>query len=192
MNKFKAKYHSKMIDENGRTLITFSVLPEDTSKALKCINDIKQYKDKGKDILSIEASIWREKRSLDANSYLHVLLNKIAEEINISMDEVKLQMVLDYGTIDRDENGIKVGLKIPSSVDITKYYRYVKKFDERIENDIKFNCFIVYKRTSDLNTKEFSRLLNGVIYEAQQLDIETISPKEKEKMMNLYEQERIK
>lgn len=116
----------------------------------------------------------REKRSLDANAYFHVLVGKIAEVMGIGFEETKTNLVVEYGAFERDEDGVKVGFKLPVSVDVTKIYRYVKCFDTREENGKKFNCYIVFKRTHLMDSKEMGRLIDGTVQEAKQLDIETL------------------
>ena len=74
----------------------------------------------GKD-LDIEIKPHREKRSLSANAYLHVLINRIAEKMNLSDEEVKAKLVIDYGVIARDYDGAKAAAKLPASVDISDY-----------------------------------------------------------------------
>lgn len=129
-----------------------------------------------------ELKKYRKKRSLDANAYFHVLCDKIAEKQNLGLEEVKVNLVCEYGTVDRDEEGVKIGFKLPSSVDVRKIYRYVKCFDTRVENGKEFNCYIVFKRTRDLNSEEMSRLIEGTVYEAKNLGIETLTPEELARM----------
>lgn len=139
----------------------------------------------GKD-LDIELKIHREKRSLDANAYFHVLVGKIAEKTGQGFEETKTQLVVEYGAVERDEEGTKVGFKLPTSVDVTKIYRYVKCFDTREENGKEFNCYIVFKHTHLLDTKEMSRLIDGAVYEAKNLGIETKTQEELERLKSLW------
>lgn len=128
--------------------------------------------------LSIEIKKYREKRSLSANAYFHVLVNKIAAETGESDDAVKSRLVLDYGIVDKDDDGKMVGFKLPQAVDATKYWPYVKYVETREENGKLFNCYLVYKHTSDMDSKEMARLIDGAISEAQELGIETDTPEQ--------------
>lgn len=130
----------------------------------------------------VEIKQYRKGRSLDANAYFHLLCGKIAEKQNLGLDEVKVSLVCEYGTVARDDDGEMVGFKLPSSVNVHTIYKYVKCFDTRIENGKEFNCYIVFKRTRDLNTKEMSRLIEGAVYEAKELGIETLTPEELARM----------
>lgn len=126
----------------------------------------------------IEIKEFREKRSLDANAYFHKLVNDIAEKIGLGMDEVKMELVKEYGTVDRDDDGKMIGFKLPASVDVRRIYKYTKCFDTREENGVEFNCYIVYKRTRDLDSKEMARLIEGTVREAKDYGIETLTPAE--------------
>lgn len=129
----------------------------------------------GKD-LDIEIKQHREKRSKNANAYFHVLVNKIAGELNESDESVKTRLVIEYGTIARDGDGMAIGFKMPASVNAAKYYKYISCFDQRTENGKLFNCYLVYKETHEMDTKEMARLIDGAIEEAKELGIETDTP----------------
>ncbi len=129
----------------------------------------------------IEVSIkkWRKKRSNDANAYFHVLVTAIAEARGISNDEVKRMLVVDYGSLARDEDGQIIGFKLPPSVDVDLIYPYTKQYKQVEENGKLFNCYLVYKRSSDMDTKEMARLIDGAVHEAKELGIDTDTPEER-------------
>lgn len=56
--------------------------------------------------LRLKAVKWREKRSNDANSYFHVICQKMADILKTSLIEVKNQMIIDYGQFEYDKDGI--------------------------------------------------------------------------------------
>jgi len=126
----------------------------------------------------VEIVKYRNPRSKEANAYFHVLVNKIAGAQNLGDDEVKKALVLNYGTIARDKDGATVGFKLPSSVDVDKIYPYAKMFDVREENGKEFKCYLVYKRTRDMDSKEMARLIDGAIYEAKEMGLETDTPEQ--------------
>ena len=127
---------------------------------------------------------WKEQRSLTANAYFHVLINKIAEKMRISADEVKSRMVLDYGTMARDKDGDAVCLNLPKDVDPEKLGIVYAKWVCDTDN---ISTYLVYAPTHTLDSKEFSRLLDGTIHEAKTIGIETLPPAELERMMASYE-----
>ena len=126
--------------------------------------------------LDIEIKQHREKRSKNANAYFHVLVNKIAGELNEPDEAVKTRLVIEYGTIARDEDGMVIGFKLPATVNVSKIYPYTRRFDQRAEDGKLFNCYLVLKATHDMDTKEMARLIDGAIEEAKELGIETDTP----------------
>ena len=128
----------------------------------------------------------REKRSLDANAYFHLLVSEIAKKVGIGLEQCKVNMNTEYGTIARDEEGKKIGFMLPQGVDVNTLYKYTKWFDEREINGVNFNCYIVFKETHTLNSKEMARLIDGTIQEAKQLGIETATPDEIARMKAVW------
>ena len=126
--------------------------------------------------LDIEIKQHREKRSKNANAYFHVLVNKIAGELNEADESVKTRLVIEYGTIAKDEDGMSIGFKLPASVDVSKIYPYTRLFVQRTDNGKLFSCYLVLKPTHEMDTKEMARLIDGAIEEAKALGIETDTP----------------
>lgn len=126
--------------------------------------------------LDIEIKKHRAKRSLNANAYFHVLVNKIARALGDSDEETKKNLVLNYGFVAKDKNGLSVGFKLPESVDVGTIYPYVRMFDTRQEGKVKFNCYLVYKGTHEMDTTEMAKLIDSTIEVAKELGIETDTP----------------
>ena len=150
-------------------VLALSLSPQ---QAQEGVAELKEVLSKGKH-LQAEIKQYRKRRSLDANAYFHVLARKIAEALNISEEESKVNLVLDYGAVMTDAEGGKVGFKLPASVDVNSIYKYAKWFDTRVEDGKEFHCYIVYKHTHEYDTKEMARLIDGAVYECQVLGIET-------------------
>lgn len=129
-------------------------------------------------LLDVEIKKHRNRRSLSANAYFHVLCNKIAAETGESDDEVKRRLVVSYGALARDKDGKTVGLKLPPTVDPCEFYPYVRYYETRQENGKDFACYFVYKDTHRMDTKEFSHLVDGAITEAKELGIQTDTPEQ--------------
>ena len=132
-----------------------------------------------------------EKRSNEANAYFHLLNHQIAVAMNIGNDESKVRLVLEYGAIKKRGNGKSIGLKYPSDVDINEIYKYAKWFDTRTEDGEEFNCYIIYERTHNLNSKQMARLIDGTVFVAQGLTppIDTRTPVEIARMISLMQQQ---
>ncbi len=129
-----------------------------------------------------EIKQYHKKRSLDANAYFHVLVDKIAKAVHRSAEEIKVQMNLDYGTIAKDEQGLKAGFKALKSIPINKFFKYAKPIGECEENGKIFVKYLIYKETHTLDTQEMATLIDGVVEEAKQLGIETLTPIELENL----------
>ena len=122
-----------------------------------------------------EIKEYKQKRSLNANAYFHLLVNKLARYFNLSDEDMKIKMNLDYGTIARFEDGRIKGCKVPSKTDMKEIYKYSKWYKT---DDDGFDCYMFYKETHTLNTQEMSQLINGVIQECEDVGIETKNPAE--------------
>lgn len=131
---------------------------------------LNQAKDK-----QFELKEYKEKRSLNANAYFHVLVNQLARHFNISDEDMKIKMNLDYGTIARFEDGRIKGCKVPKETNMKEIYKYSKWYKE---DDDGYDCYIFYKETHTLDTKEMSQLINGVVQECEDAGIETKSESE--------------
>lgn len=126
--------------------------------------------------LDIDIKKHREKRSLNANAYFHVLVNKIARYLGDGEELTKKNLVIDYGTLARDNEGKLIGFKLPANVEVDKIYPYAKCFDQRVEGGVKFCCYLVYKGTHEMDTAEMAKLIDGAIDVAKELGIETDTP----------------
>ena len=112
----------------------------------------------------------RAKRTLTQNAYYWVLVNELANCLRKSKEEVHFDLLRDYSQV------ALVILK--SNVDIKGYIRYYEFERETIISGVKFNIYKVYKGSSEMDKKEFSILLEGLIQEAQQQGIPTLTPNE--------------
>lgn len=130
----------------------------------------------------IEVRKHRNIRSKNANSYFHVLVNKIAAETGESDEEVKVRLITSYGTLARTEDGKYLMFVLPKDADATDYYKYAEVYDQRTVNGVVCNVWKVYKDSHKMDTKEMARVIDGAIREARELGIETDTPKQVEEM----------
>jgi len=146
-------------------------------------NSILREYDKLKDKdLRIKLVRWREKRSLNANAYLWVLLGKIAEVLRVDKWDVYLKMLKQYGQY------TYIAVK-PSVVDAVKaQWREVEELGELEINGQKAIQLLCYFGSSAYSTKEMAVLIDGVVSEAKELNIETLSPDEIERIKMAWNQ----
>lgn len=132
------------------------------------------------ELLSIKVTKHRKKRSLDANAYMWVLLQKMAELLKTSKWELYIEMLGRYGVFTH------VIVK-PHIVDRVKNeWRTVKELGEVTVNGttgIQLQC---YFGSSTYNTKEMGVLIDGVVSECKELGIDTVSTEELTKMKELW------
>ena len=57
--------------------------------------------------------VFREKRSLTANAYFHVLVTKIAAALNTDIQSVKRRMVCSYGAV-ADKDNVPITVTVPT------------------------------------------------------------------------------
>ena len=162
---------------DGKQIVSF-VLNEDFRPVFDGLKD--------KD-LDITAEVHKERRSKDANAYFHLLLNKIARLQSLSDDQVKRMLVTEYGALATDGDGDAIALVLPSTFNVEAIYKYVKVIGEMERGGKLCYQYAIYKETHTLNTAEMSKLIEGTIYEAKQLGIETATPQEIAQLMAAYE-----
>lgn len=142
-------------------------------------NDFRDDFDKLKDKdVRVEIKVWREPRSKDANAYFHVLVNKIAEAQCLGDDEVKRSLVVEYGALARDDDGQLLGAMIPAGADISQFYPYTRCYKTQEIDGKMLDCYLFYKQTRNLDSKEMARLIDGAIYVARGLGIDTDTPEQ--------------
>ncbi|WP_409969578.1 hypothetical protein RFF05_06610 [Bengtsoniella intestinalis] len=129
-------------------------------------------------VVTVDVKKFKARRSASANAYFHVLVHAIAEANGVGNEEVKRTLVCEYGALARESDGQIVGFKLPVAVDVTDIYPYVHLYDTQEENGKPFNRYLLYKHTSDMNTTEMARLIDGAIYEAKALGLATDTPEQ--------------
>ena len=132
--------------------------------------------------LSIKIDKHREKRSLEANAYAWVLIGKIADCVGSSKDEIYLELLKRYGQT-------YVTKVKHEEVEIFKRDHKYWEEHEKLESEEKAQYFRVWVGSSHYNTAEMSRFIDGVISEAEELDIPTKTPNQIAEMMSLWESE---
>ena len=128
--------------------------------------------------INVEIKKWRKPRSKDANAYFHALDNTIAEALSLGDDEVKRSLVVEYGALAKDEDGNTLGAMLPVTADMDDFYPYYRLYKTMTLEGREYNCYLFYKRTHTLDTKEMARLIDGAIYVAKGLGIDTDTPEQ--------------
>lgn len=113
---------------------------------------------------------YKEKRSLSQNAYMWALCNEIANVTRKEKDDVYFQMLKDYGQSEI--------MSMFSEIDPKGYLKYYEEIGTGIVNNKEFTHYKVYKGSSEYDTREMAILIDGVIEEAKQLGIQTLTPEQ--------------
>lgn len=135
----------------------------------KCQDLIQYLFEQDRDKL-FEINEYKEKRSLSQNAYAWKLINEIGNKIGKSKEEVYLQMLKDYGQHEV--------ISMISMIDPKGYFKYYEVIGTGIVNNKEFTHYKIFKGSSEFNTLEMKVFIDGIIQEATQLGIPTITDEE--------------
>ena len=117
----------------------------------------------------------KSKRSLTANAYYWSLLNQLASVMRTSSDEVHFMMLRRYGVCEV--------VSVRSDINVKGYFKYYKEIGHGTVEGKDFCHYKIYKGSSEMDSKEFSVLLDGLISEGEAVGIPTLTPDEVGKLM---------
>ena len=141
----------------------------------------------GKD-LRLTAKIWRNKRSLDSNSYFHLICTKIAEKLNSSLTEVKNQLLADYGQPEIQNDSL-MAIIMRDDIEWQKLDTIHLKPTTAVRtmDDGKlYRVYYVMRGSHTFDSAEMSRLISATVDEAKELGIQTMTPDEIARMNALW------
>lgn len=116
----------------------------------------------------------KKHRTLSQNSYVWKLINEIANKVNKSKEEVYLEMLKSYGQSE------VVSMK--SNINPNGYFKYFEEIGTGYVNGNEFTHYRIFKGSSEYDTLEMKYLIDGVIQEAENLDIPTLTKEQIEQM----------
>lgn len=112
-----------------------------------------------------------KKRSLDANALYQAVLDLVASALSTSRDEVHEMMLIRYGVTKTDADGDPIVFPTRLGKDGHSVARYCEAIREGQLNGKPCMWWRMVKGSSEMNTEEFSHLLDGLLSEAKELDI---------------------
>ena len=115
-----------------------------------------------------------KRRSLTANAYYWVLLRQLAVILHTSNEELHFLMLQRYGDF--------TVVSVLKDIDVYPYFKYCKAIGTGIADGKEFVHYAIYKRSSAMNSKEFSVLLDGLISECEEVGIPTLASDEVAKL----------
>lgn len=164
----------------GVPKITLAV--NEKNDLLQCYDDLKDL-----EMLSIEIKKYRKKRSLDANAYAWVLIDKIAENQCVSKEEVYREAIRSIGG-----NSEIVCVKNEAVERLCDGWRrngigwQTDTFQSKIDG---CTNVILYYGSSVYDSLQMHLLLENLIQDCKALGIQTETPEAIEKMKSLWRNE---
>lgn len=125
-----------------------------------------------------EIKEWKKRRSLNANAYAWVLITKIADALRLSKEEVYLSMLRHYGQSEI--------VSVLSDIDVSSYFKYYEEIGRANLQGKEFIHYRIYKGSSEFDTREMAILIDGIIQEAENLGIDTLSENEINRLKSLW------
>ena len=174
----KAKWHGEPYHDYKNKVWLITIESTEQPKVYDSTKD---------DEISVEIKKYRPKRSLTANAYFHVLVGKIAEKLKTSHAEVHNLMIARYGVVDEEVKSVILADEIPWQK-LESIHLRPTSATKVMDNGKLYRVYIVMKGSHTYDTAEMGTLIDGVVEEAKELDIETMSPKELERLKQLWTQ----
>lgn len=112
----------------------------------------------------------RPRRSLTQNGYYWAMVNKLARKLGVSDTEVHRQMLRDYGVCDV--------FLLRADIEPSEYFRYFDEFDAGAIKGVPYKQVKAYKRSSQMDSSEFSALIDGLRFECELQGVDFMTPEE--------------
>ena len=172
--------------QSGKFLLTFEVEGDITWQ----LEGIREQR------LSIAARRFRRKRSLDANAYYWVLITKLGDKLNLSKPHLHNILLRRYGQPEVID-GKMIYLVLPDTDQGARKADEAETYHIKPTSEIKtgrngerFRTYVMLRGSSTYNTEEMAHLIDGLVSECKEVGIETATPEELSRMLELYEANR--
>lgn len=129
-----------------------------------------------------DLKIHRQKRSNDANAYMWQLADKIASEVGITKEEVYRSHIKEVGVF----TDIQIQTSALQSFIDGWEHNGIGWFVDIIQKCDMVTRVRVYYGSSSYDSKQMARLVENIVQEAKQLNIETLTPDELERMVSAW------
>lgn len=140
------------------------------------------------DKLTLRVSKFRKGRSLDANAYMWVLCDKLAEKLGITKEEVYRSQIKDIGVFRTVEIDEKAADTLMHSWGLHGTGWVAERLDHSIHKG--FTIIALYYGSSTYNTKQMSRLIDFIVQDCKEQGIETMTPNELQQLKEAWNIER--
>ena len=179
------KTHKPQITQDyatGEFTIMLRVDRESSSAVRQFVNKLHDMKE----TVLVEISPWRRKRSLDANAYCWVLLERLSEATQADKATIYREMIRDItGNSETICVQKEAADKLCSVWERNGIGWQTERFPSKLDGCVNV---ILYYGSSVYDTKQMSRLIDRIVYECKTFGIETRSPEELSHMLQLWEE----
>lgn len=129
---------------------------------------------------TFEIREYREKRSLNANAYCWALIGKMADVLRTDKDAVYLTELKRYGQSEL--------VSVLSNIKVDGIFKYYEKAGTSYLGEKAFTHYRVFRGSSEYDTREMAILIDGIVQDAKELGIETLTPAEIARMKEKWTQ----
>ena len=161
-------------DFNGPVVVSIELTNKTDVQALQQLTKA--------ELLDVTIKKFRKKRSLDANSYMWVLLDKLSYELNTTKIELYRHAIINVGKFE------VIPLRKEALIDFISAWegQGIGNIAEHVRSSTMdgYEVIYAYYGSSTYNTAEMARLINFVVDECKDQGIETMTPEEIERMIN--------
>lgn len=161
----------------GNMILQLPVLPE--SK-----NTVKKLIDEGNDKNTVEIKKYRKERSLNANSYMWVLIGKLSEKTDIPSEDIYRDYIRQAG-IYRD---VELPEQIANTFKVSWRAQGIGWFAEQVDFKGENVLMRFYYGSSRYNTKQLSRVIDLIVQDCESVGIETKTPEQIADMLSQWEE----
>lgn len=173
----RGKIDSLTFDINGETLLTLRL--QQGRQYLPLLQGLIETD------LDIEVKKHREKRSLDANAYMWTLLDKLAAKLGSTKNEVYMHYIRTVGVSDIFECREEAFQMLRAT------FKEAEIIDEWFIGEVHILQVRGYYGTHLYDTAQFSRFLDEIIEDCKEQGIETATPEERRRMLELWQQHQL-
>lgn len=178
MAELTGKIKDMSLDFSSNRMV-ISLLLNEKQAAITAFDELNSY-----DKLTIKITKHREKRSLDSNAYAWVLLDKLAEKLQLPKEEIYRTYIKEIGG---NSDIICVQNKAVDKLRQGWSKNGIGWVTETMPSKIK-DCtnVILYYGSSTYNTEQMSRLIEMIVHDCNVHGIETKTPDELNMMLALW------
>lgn len=154
-----------------------------TGNAFEIINFIYQYiKDEEKLFDVAEHKEKKQKRSLSANAYCWVLLQKLADKLGTTKEELYTKYIQEKGIF----RAVRVNNEAVGTICYSWQNQGLGWLYEIISKDDNMTDLLLYYGSSSYNTSQMATFVDYIVEECKLQEIETLSDKEIESLKNSW------